>query len=229
MKRILLVEDDQQLLEGLEYNLSRAGFEMLMARDGEEGLRMAQRDAPDLVLLDLMLPKRSGFEVLEELVSQGASYPIFLLSARSQEADKLRGFDLGAVDYLTKPFSVGELIARIRVRLQERSPAGRFGLGNLRIDLERFLVEGGGRTAHLTPTEVAILRELRRAPGHPVARETLLSKVWNLGCGMTRTLDAHIARLRKKIEEDPAAPVYLQTVRGVGYVLLLVPSPEAEA
>ena len=219
MSRILLVEDDEHLVEGLAYNLERAGFDVVVARDGEEGLRLARERSPDLVLLDLMLPKRSGFEVLEELVGESAPFPIFVLSARGQEADKLRGFDLGAVDYLTKPFSVGELIARIRVRLQERSATSRFGLGSLRIDLDRFVIEGGRTTVHLTPTEAALLRELRREPGQPVAREALLQRVWNLGGGRTRTLDAHVARLRRKLEADPARPRFLRTVRGIGYVL----------
>jgi DNA-binding response OmpR family regulator len=219
MSRILVIEDDPHLAEGLEYNLVRAGYEARIARTAAQGRSAALEWAPDLVLLDLMLPDQPGFELLRELVERGSPFPIFVLSARAQEADKLRGFDLGAVDYLTKPFSIGELLARIRVRLQERSNVDRFALGELRIDLGRFVIEGGKRAVHLTPTEVALLRELRREPGRPVAREALLARIWNLGGGMTRTLDAHIARLRRKLELDPASPRHLLTVRGIGYVL----------
>ena len=228
MNRILLIEDDPHLAEGLEYNLVRAGYGVRIARTAAAGRSAALEWPPDLVLLDLVLPDRPGFELLAELVERGVPFPIFVLSARAQEADKLRGFDLGAVDYLTKPFSVGELLARIRVRLQERASAERFTLGTLRVDLGRFVLEGGARPVHLTPTEVALLRELRRVPGRPVEREVLLARIWNLGGGTTRTLDAHVARLRRKLELDPAAPRHLQTVRGVGYVLLAAPEEGRE-
>ncbi len=219
MSRILLVEDDENLASGLQYNLERAGYEVVVAGDGEEGLRSMMSHTPDLVLLDLMLPRRSGFAVLEELGEKRIRVPVIILSARDQEVDKIRGFDLGAVDYVTKPFSLGELLARVRLRLAEHQSSPRFLLGERHVDLDRFVVRHGERELHLTQTEVALLRKLFEERDQAVPREALLQSIWNLGARSTRTLDTHMARLRKKIEANPASPVHLLTVHGVGYRL----------
>lgn len=229
-RRILLVEDDPNLAAGLRYNLERDGYEVSVAVDGAGGL--AQLDAArfDLVVLDLMLPGIGGFEVLETLRGRGSTVPVFILSARDAEVDKVRGFDLGAVDYVTKPFGLGELLARIRVRLggdaltaQAGRESTRIDLATGRVDLDHRTFEPTGSAAGgvmLTPLEVEVLRILREGRGAPVEREALCRRIWGLGSGATRTLDAHVARLRKKLEADPAQPCHLVTVHGVGYKLV---------
>jgi len=221
MSRILLVEDDANLASGMQYNLERAGYEVTVAADGEEGLRSILNRTPDLVLLDLMLPRRSGFAVLEEMSRKRVAVPVIILSARDQEVDKLRGFDLGAVDYVTKPFSLGELLARVRLRLSEHQGSSRFALADRQVDLDRFVVRHGERETRLTQTEVALLRKLYQERDQAVTREALLQSIWNLGARSTRTLDTHMARLRKKIESNPATPRHLLTIHGVGYRLSL--------
>lgn len=221
MARILLVEDDQSLATGLEYNLIRAGYEVEIAADGVTAIARAVAAPPDLMILDLMLPRKSGFDVLEELAERTARIPIVILSAKDEEVDKIRGFDLGAVDYVTKPFSLGELMARIKVRLSERKPPGeRFRVAVGIVDLARHQLETGDEVVTLTQTEVAILRKLRAEKGRLVTRDDLLRSIWNLGPRSTRALDTHIARLRKKLESDPGDPQHLRTVHGVGYRLV---------
>ncbi len=221
--KILIVEDDATMAAGLEYNLKRAGYEVVTAGDGPQGLESALGAAPDLVLLDLMLPGMTGMEVLSKLREAGSKVPVFILSAIDDEVEKVRGFDLGAVDYVTKPFGVSELLARIRVRLNAVSGADedRIALSEGTINLSRFSFESDAGSVGLTPSEVDILRELKRHAPRPVSRRDLVRAIWGTGTFSTRTLDTHMARLRKKIEPDPAHPKHLITVHGVGYRLVL--------
>lgn len=222
---ILLVEDEEAMVAGLEYALSREGFAVTVARDGEAALRVLRERSPDLVLLDVMLPRRSGFDVLRTLRDEGRSVPVILLTAKGQEADKVRGFDLGADDYVAKPFGLAELLARIRARLRRREGerAGtleRFALGGALVDLKAMTVRRGKRTEALTLREADMLRLLYRERGRPVPRARFLEEVWGHDrFPTTRTVDQHVSKLRQKVEEDPAEPRHIVTVFGVGYRL----------
>ena len=220
--RVLLVEDDANLAQGLRYNLERAGYEVLHALKGSDGLAMALAESPDLVILDLMLPELHGFDVLAKLREAGSTVPVIILSVQDAEVDKIRGFDTGADDYMTKPFGVGELLARVRARLRAPDELESFRVGDRVVDLDGLAVRHDGGRIPLTPTEVEVLRTLRRRAGHPVRREELLHKVWGLAQSSTRTLDTHITRLRKKLEPDPGRPRHILTVHGVGYRLSLL-------
>lgn len=219
MPRILIVEDDRHLADGLRYNLEREGYDVDVAPDGERAWRQYEADAPDLVLLDLMLPGLDGYAVLERMRERHPRPPVIILSARDAEADKIRGFDGGADDYVTKPFALGELLARIRTRLRDAAALRTFHLGARRVDLDRHEVREGGTTWSLTPTEVALLEILRERRGAPIDREELMRRIWGIERTTSRTLDAHVTRLRKKLEDDPASPRHLVTVHGVGYRL----------
>ncbi|MBL4849846.1 MAG: response regulator transcription factor [Planctomycetes bacterium] len=229
-EHLLLVEDEEGLILGLEYALKREGYRVTVARDGEAGLSAARADRPDLLVLDLMLPKRSGFEVLEILRGEGHAYPVILLTALGQEIDKVRGLDLGADDYVVKPFGLSELLARIRARLRRQADApapspsetlSGFSLGDLRIDLNALrVVNAAGEPEELSVREADMLRLLYRERGKPVGRTQFLDEVWGLDrFPTTRTVDQHIAKLRKKIELDPKRPRHLVTVHGRGYRL----------
>lgn len=225
--RILIVEDEDAMVAGLEYALAREGFAVAVARDGEAALRLLRESAPDLVVLDVMLPRRSGFDVLRQIREEGRSIPVILLTAKGQEADKLRGFDLGADDYVVKPFSLAELLARVRARLGRRGAAlerapDSFALGGALVDLRALRVQRGERSEALTLREAEILRLLYRERGRPVARARFLDEVWGREhFPSTRTVDQHVAKLRQKVEEDPKAPRHLLTVFGLGYRLEL--------
>ena len=213
MSRILLIEDDAGMARGLVYNLEAEGYEVVATSDGEQGLRHARSGGFDLMLVDIMLPKRSGFEILKRLRADGIDTPVILLTARAAEVDKIAGLKLGADDYVTKPFSLGELLARIGARLRNSQP-------ELFVDLDALRVKRGTRSARITPTEVEILRYLAQREGDAVARADMLRELWGIGhVGETRTLDNHVARLRRKIEADPSHPTVLLTVPGVGYRL----------
>jgi DNA-binding response OmpR family regulator len=213
VNRILLVEDDPAMARGLLHNLEREGYRVVVATDGDEGLRAARAGGFDLVLLDLMLPKRSGFEILKRLRADGNGTPVIVLTARGAEEDKVRGLKLGAEDYVTKPFGLRELLARIEARLKHGRPG-------VRVDLESLTVERGTRRARLTPTEAEVLRFLLARAGEVVPRAEILRSLWGVAhAGETRTLDNHIARLRKKLEDDPRSPELLLTVPAVGYLL----------
>ncbi len=221
MANILVVEDDVNLAAGLEYNLVRAGHAVTRAADGPAGLASVVAHAPDLVILDLMLPGMDGFEVLRRLRDRESTVPVVILSARGEESAKVRGFEEGAVDYVTKPFGMAELLARVRARLSPHAGAvERFPLGDRLVDLVDHTVMRDGASIALTPMEVEVLRRLRRRLGHPVARTELLRAIWGVTPSASRTLDAHVNRLRKKIEDDPANPRHLVTVHSVGYRLV---------
>ena len=214
MSRILLIEDDPGMARGLRYNLEAEGYEVDVAADGEQGLKAARAGGYDLLLLDIMLPRRSGFEVLKRLRADGNETPVIVLTARGAEVDKIAGLKLGADDYVTKPFSLGELLARIGARLRRAAP-------DVFVDLKSLQVERGTRRARLTPTEAEILRYLVRREGEAVPREDMLQELWGVShAAETRTLDNHVARLRRKLEADPKSPTVLLTVPGIGYRLV---------
>ena len=223
--RILVVEDEEAMIAGLEYALAKEGYAVEVARDGEAALVSLRSSAPDLVLLDVMLPRRSGFDVLAALRREGRAVAVILLTARGQEIDKVRGFDLGADDYVTKPFSLAELLARIGARLRRRErgaeevPAN-LQLGSAHVDLGALRVELAGATHELSLREADMLRLLWRERGRPVTRERFLEEVWGQDrFPSTRTVDQHVAKLRQKIELEPGSPRHLLTAFGVGYRL----------
>ncbi len=224
-KTVLVVEDDRTLLEVLRYNLSREGYRVLTAADGAAGLESARQNHPDLIMLDVMLPQMSGFEVCRILRGE-MKVPILMLTARDEELDRVTGLDIGADDYITKPFSMRELLARIRAHLRRRelsdtaapSEETLLTVGNLEIEAARHEARLSGTPLTLTPKEFDLLTFLVRNRGLVFSRDQLLEKVWGFDYpGDTRTVDVHIRWLREKIEPDPARPGRLLTVRGVGY------------
>ena len=220
--KILLVEDDSDLVRALRLNLEHEGYEVERVADGEEGLAAALAGGHDLVLLDLMLPKRDGFSVLEELRGAGSTVPVICLTARGQESDVVAGLELGADDYVVKPFSVAELMARIGAALRRapEAPGGEeVAIAGVRLDLAaRRAVREDGTEAGLTAIEADLLRYLLDRRGRAVSREEILKDLWGLDrFHTTRTLDNHVARLRKKLEPDPDRPSVLLTVHGTGY------------
>jgi len=224
-RRILVVEDEESLAVGLEYALAREGFEVVVARDGAAAMEALKREALDLVLLDVMLPRKSGFEVLTSLRRAGRELPVILLTAKNQEIDKVHGFDLGADDYVTKPFSLVELLARVKARLRSRADSNvecpaMLEIGPARIDLRALRATLDDRVVELSLREADMLRLLWRERGRPVSRERFLEEVWgHESSPTTRTVDQHMLKLRQKVERDPAAPRHLLTAFGVGYRL----------
>jgi DNA-binding response OmpR family regulator len=226
VKRILLVEDNADLAFGLRNNLEIEGYEVLTVEDGEEGLRRASVEHFDLVILDLMLPGLSGFHVLRRLRQAGSRVPVLVLTARGEETDKVRGLKLGADDYVTKPFSLLELLARVEALLRraaEPAPAGPGTcavFGRVEIDRSTRCVRVEGEEVALTPKEFDLLVLLWDAEGAVVTRDRILESVWGYpSTVLTRTIDTHVAELRRKLERDPATPEHILTVRSVGYRL----------
>jgi DNA-binding response OmpR family regulator len=222
MSRILVIEDDVAILRGLKDNLDRESYEVLTAEDGEEGYRLARAANPDLILLDLMLPTLSGYEICRMLRDEGNSVLILMLTARGEEADRVLGLDLGADDYVTKPFSIRELKARIRALLRRTdpppAPPDTLSFGDVVVDFLQYETLKGGNRVEMTPKEFGVLRYLASRSGEVVSRYELLEKVWGYGkFPTTRTVDNHLAALRAKLEDNPAEPRYLQTVHRVGY------------
>jgi len=222
---ILIVEDDKTLLDVLKYNFAKEGYRVLMASDGVEALGVARKEHPDVIVLDVMLPQMSGFEVCRVLRKE-MSTPILMLTARDEEVDRVVGLDIGADDYMTKPFSMRELMARVRALLRRSemaetaAPAAKAGIkiGDIDIDTARHQVMLNGKLLNLTPKEFDLLLFLATNKGLVFSREQLLEKVWGFDYpGDTRTVDVHMRYLREKIEADPARPTRLLTVRGVGY------------
>lgn len=225
MTRVLVVEDDAAILRGLTYNLEAQAYEVLKARDGETAWRLLREEEPDLVILDLMLPKLSGYDVCRRARSDGISVPILMLTARGTEADRVLGLDLGADDYLTKPFSVLELLARVRALLRRGKAGGarpdQLCFEDVIVDFRRFEARRGDRPINLTRKEFGALQYLAARKGEVVRRDELLREVWNYKrLPTTRTVDNHIASIRGKIEHDPSSPTHLLTVHGVGYKLV---------
>jgi DNA-binding response OmpR family regulator len=222
--RILVVEDEASLLAAITYNLRREGHDVLTATDGEQGLHVARQAEPDLLILDLMLPKLDGLEVCRVLRGESA-VPILMLTARGEEVDRVVGLELGADDYLTKPFSMRELLARVKALLRRAqmvrhavAPPERVRVGALDIDLAGRRVTLRGRALTLKPREFDLLAFLAQHPGRVFTREHLLQRVWGYDYhGEARTVDVHVRWLREKLEEDPSSPRVIETVRGVGY------------
>lgn len=224
MSRILIIEDETPMRTALADVLEGEGFRPLTAADGEIGLRKAVDEKPDLILLDVMMPKLDGFAVCAELRRLGNAVPVLMLTAKGQIEDRVTGLDVGADDYLVKPFSTEELLARVRALLRRTQRQGRLStklrLGDLEINLARQTAVRGRKQIHLTAKEFAMLRLMVEAEGNPVSREKFLDAVWGYAAfPTTRTVDNHIASLRSKIEKTPDAPRWLKTVHGVGYRL----------
>ena len=222
-RRVLVIEDDASIALGLRINLEAEGYTVLGAEDGERGLAMARADRPDLVILDVMLPKLNGFQVLQAIRRDGLMMPIIVLSARTAEMDKVTGLELGAEDYVAKPFSLAELLARVRAALrrgprpaeQQRSV---HTFGDVRVEVAPRTVTRGGALVEMTATEFDLLLCLIEARGVALGREAIFSRVWGPNHhGTPRTIDNFIQQLRAKLEPDPQRPRHLVTVRGVGY------------
>ncbi len=222
-RRILVIEDDESITLGLEMNLQAEGYDVSIAIDGDDGLRRAQQDDFDLLILDVMLPKMNGFEVVRALRSQGQHVPIVMLSARGAEMDKVMGLELGAEDYITKPFSLAELLARVKAVLRRDGIARQKSgvvvrAGQLEINPNTREVTRDGALVELTATEFDVLWCLADSQNRTLPREEILTRVWGPGHhGTLRTIDNFMLQLRNKLEPDPSEPKHLLTVRGVGY------------
>ena len=225
-KKILIVEDERAIVEILKFNLAREGYETLEALDGEAGLQLGLTGDPDLILLDVMLPKMNGFDICAKLRDAGSTVPIIMLTAREEETDKVFGLEAGADDYMTKPFSMRELLARVRANIRRRSLDlnARKSVGKLieakglTIDPATFSVMRNGQAVDLTQKEYDLLLYLIQERGVVFSREDLMQKVWNYDYyGAMRTVDVTVRRLREKIEDDPGKPTRILTRRGAGY------------
>ena len=226
-KTILIVEDEPQIVMGLRDALEFEGFRVVSAGRGKEGVALWKSEAPDAIILDLMLPDMNGYSVCEEIRRSSPIVPIIMLTARSQESDKIRGLDAGADDYVTKPFSVNELIARIRAifrRAAARTPNNgvpeSVDIGTAQVNFTAHTLTARGKTHELSFYEVELLRLLAERAGQPVSRDEILSKIWGLDASPTnRTVDNFIVKLRKKLEQHPDKPKHILTVYGFGYKL----------
>ena len=228
--KVLIVEDDETLLEVLRYNFAKEGYQIATATDGADALQVARSERPDLIVLDIMLPELDGFEVCR-ILRKETTVPILMLTAKAEEIDKVVGLELGADDYVTKPFSIRELLARVRAMLRRvdmtQQPAApiedaisTITIGDLEIDTARHTVVRGTSSIALSPKEFELLVFLARNKGRVFSRDVLLDRVWGYDyAGDTRTVDVHVRWLRQKIEADPSNPRHLLAVRGVGYKL----------
>ena len=222
MTRVLIVEDDPAILRGLKDNLLVESYEVLTASDGEAGYRLIREQKPDLVILDLMLPGMSGYEVCRKLRQEGNPTPILMLTARGEEADRVLGLDLGADDYVTKPFSVRELLARVRAIVRRLNPPkalpDELRFDDVVVDFRRYEARKSGQRVEMTRKEFGVLQYLAARSGEVVRRDELLEDVWDYrNYPTTRTVDNHVLALRAKLEQTPAEPRHLITVHGVGY------------
>lgn len=222
-EKILIVEDEEDILRGLEMNLVKEGYLVLKTHRGDAAVNLAVKENPALVLLDVMLPGMNGFDVCRSLREKGFEAPIIMLTARNEEIDRVVGLEIGADDYVTKPFSIRELIARIRVRLRRQPPLptegpARYRFGIIDLDFEKLQATRNGVPLDLTPREFDILRLLVRHRGEVVTRDRFLNEVWGYDAyPTTRTVDTHMLKLRHKIEDDPAEPRYILSIYGEGY------------
>lgn len=223
MKKILIIEDEPDLVKGLKLNLSDEGFEVDWADNGIKGLRKSVEEAPDLIILDIMLPEMDGLEVCRKLRQKNINVPIIMLTAKGGEIDKVVGLELGADDYMTKPFSIRELLARIKARLRQAEREVKpipelYSFGEIEIDFTRFKIRRKGKESDLTSLETDILKYFIIHRGEVASRDDLLDKIWGYKkYPTTRTIDNHILKLRKKIEDDPSHPQYIISVYGGGY------------
>jgi DNA-binding response OmpR family regulator len=225
MTKVLAVEDDPAILRGLADNLRFEGYDVITATDGESGYLMQKENKPDLILLDLMLPRMSGLEFCRKLRGEGIQTPVLMLTARSEEPDRVLGLDLGADDYVTKPFSVRELMARVRALLRRSQVnvdgtalPGDLRFGATEIDFRSYEARHNGAAVEMTRKEFAVLRYLASRAGQVVTRDDLLNEVWGYeSYPSSRTVDNHVAGLRAKLERDASEPQHIKTVHGVGY------------
>ncbi len=222
--RVLIVDDEEAIVKLVAFNLQKDGFKTLTASDGQKAWEIIQQEKPDLIVLDVMLPEMDGFTLCRLLRQEKITTPILMLTARDEEIDKVLGLELGADDYLTKPFSPRELVARVKAilrRTNEQKPVedgGKLTFGDLVIYPERYEVQQNGRNVELTPRQFELLLLLCRNTGIVMSREYILERIWGYDYyGDNRVVDVHIRHLREKIETDPASPNYIKTVRGVGY------------
>lgn len=225
-RSILLIEDEPGLVLTLKDRLTREGYEVDAAQDGNQGLASAMRGQADLIILDLMLPGKSGLDICRDLRQKGIETPILMLTARGQTVDKVLGLKLGADDYMTKPFEMPELLARVEVLMRRNRNASGIGaafynFGNIEVDLRRASATRGGETVALSTREFELLRYFIEHRGAAISRDELLSNVWHYDAGTTtRTVDVHVAWLRQKLEDDPKRPQWIMTVHGLGYKFL---------
>jgi DNA-binding response OmpR family regulator len=225
MKKILIIEDEHDMVEGLKFNLEARNYDVIASYDGEKGCQKALGEKPDLVILDLMLPKLNGYEVCKVIKKELPDLPVIMLTAKSQEAEIVTGLELGADDYITKPFSVLELVARINALLRRvASNSGShevYLFGDIEINFKKYIAKKKGRSLKLSPREYEILRFFTERRGEIVSRQELLKEIWGYySFPDTRTVDAHIAKLRSKIEDNSEEPKLIITVHGLGYKLL---------
>ena len=229
-KRVLIVEDEKNIVDILSFNLGREGYDTMEALDGKTGLQLALEQDPDLILLDLMLPGMNGFDGCRSLREQGRATPIIMLTAREEETDKVLGLELGADDYITKPFSMRELLARVKANIRRSdmaaltappTPSGsKLDLGRVVVDTDLLVVYKDNKALDLTQREYELVKFLAAQPGKVFSREALMEHVWNYDgyVGDVRAVDVAVRRLREKIEDDPANPVFIVTRRGLGYL-----------
>jgi DNA-binding response OmpR family regulator len=222
MHKILIVEDEPSMILGLRDNLEYEGYEVIEATDGEAGVQRALRDKPNLILLDVMLPKKSGLDVCRELRGMGIESPIIMLTARGQEIDKVLGLEIGADDYVTKPFGINELLARVRAQLRRAaklvSDIESYSFGDIKLDFKKYMASKNDVPFELSPREFEVMKYFIRHRGETISRDELLDKIWGYeNYPITRTVDNHIARLRHKIEDIPNEPQYILTIHRVGY------------
>ncbi|MBL7069669.1 MAG: response regulator transcription factor [Candidatus Omnitrophica bacterium] len=220
MKKILIVEDDKHILTGLVDNLTAEGYKTIIARDGQTALRQVKEKCPELIILDIMLPKLNGFEVCKELKRGGVNIPIIILSAKAQESDKVLGLELGADDYVTKPFSPRELLVRVRAVLrrstQPPEPREKYEFDDVKINFKRYEIFKKDVEIKLTAAEFKVLKLLIENKSDPVSRHKILSEIWAENV-TTRTVDTHIWNLRKKLEDNPSEPKHIITIHRIGY------------
>ena len=226
-KTVLIVEDEQNIVDILAFNLSREGYDTMEAYDGVTGLQLALEHNPDLILLDLMLPGMNGFEVCRRIRETGSTIPVLMLTAREEEADKVMGLELGADDYITKPFSMRELLARVKTNIRRSNMAPAVSAAPVKMESDkRLVIDKGmsavrkdGKTLDLSQREYDLICFLAAEPGKIFSREVLMERVWNYDgyVGDVRAVDVAVRRLREKLEDDPANPVFIVTKRGMGY------------
>lgn len=227
MKKILIIEDEPNIRELVRYNLKTNGYECVSAEDGIMGITMVHREKPDLILLDIMLPEKNGFEICKELREEGNNTPIIMMTAKTEESDKVLGLEYGADDYISKPFGIREMLARIKAVLRRYESVAAapqekketiMKVDDLRINVERHEVTVGERHVDLTLKEFELLRYLVENRGHVFTRDQLLNSVWGIDyAGETRTVDVHIRHLRQKLSRDDNEEQYIETIRGKGY------------